>query len=70
MAGRPRKDPSGAPLVSCNLNVPGRVKDAAKAAAAAHGVPMVDYVCALIAQDNPEVLAWVPALQEVLPKSA
>lgn len=70
MAGRPRKDPAGLELVHCTVKMRQDVKRVAKAAAQQHGLTLTDYLCALIAEDNPTELKSVRLLQEVLPESA
>ena len=70
MAGRPRKDPSGLELVHCTVKMRQDIKRTAQAAARRHGLTLTDYLCALIAEDNPTELQSVPTLQEVLPQSA
>lgn len=68
MAGRPRKDPTGADLVSMNLKVIDQVKQAAIDAARANGLSLTDYICLLIAEDSPGRLpsTVVPSRQEVI----
>lgn len=70
MAGRPRKDPAGLELVRCVVKMRQDVKRVAQVAARSHGLTLTDYLCALIAEDNPTELTSVPLLQEVLPESA
>ncbi|MEY1677727.1 hypothetical protein AB4Z55_26500 [Gordonia sp. ABKF26] len=68
MAGRPRKDPTGADLAPMNLKVLAQVKETAVAAALSRGLTLTDYVCLLIAEDNRDRLpsTVVPMRQEVL----
>jgi len=70
MAGRPRKDPAGLELVQCTVKMRQDVKRVAQEAARRHGLTLTDYICAMIAEDNPNQLESVRLLQEVLPKSA
>ena len=65
MAGRPRKDPSGAPLAKLHLSPTQRADQVIRAGAARRNMSVVDYVCALVAADTGECLPGVPALQEV-----
>lgn len=70
MAGRPRKDPTGADLIPTTFKMRADAKRVAIAAARRHGMTLTDYLHALIAEDNPTELQSVPMLQEVLPQSA
>lgn len=65
MAGRPRKDPSGASLLPITIAVTGVADKAIRAQAARHGMSIVDYLCALVAADSGCALPGVPPLQEV-----
>lgn len=66
MAGRPRKDPSGASLVPISIAVTGVANNVIRARAAERGMSIVDYLCALAAADSGCELPGVPPLQEVL----
>lgn len=70
MAGRPRKDPSGLDLVQCTVKMRQDVKRVAQEAARRHGLTLTDYLCAMIAEDNPTELESALRFQEVLPESA
>ncbi|MFC9982680.1 hypothetical protein [Gordonia sp. NPDC127522] len=68
MAGRPRKDPTGADLAPMNLKVLAQVKEIAANTARSNGLTLTDYVCLLIAEDNRDQLpsTVVPMRQEVM----
>lgn len=61
MAGRPRKDPDG--LVPLSFRVPRDLDRAFRDGARSHGLTLVDYLAALVADDRrrPDL---GPALQE------
>lgn len=69
MAGRRRKDPEGGDLVQQNMAVPQAVAVAFREGARAHGLTLVDYFSALVADERqrPDL---GPALQEVMDFSA
>lgn len=67
--GRPKKDPTGAELVSTHLKFRGRVKSVGVQKARQHGLSFTDYVERLIEADNPDLLS-TNGIQEVLPRSA
>ena len=54
----------------CTVKMRQDIKRTAQEAARRHGLTLTDYLCALIAEDNPTELQSVPMLQEVLPQSA
>ena len=66
VAGRPRKDPSGASLVPISIAVTGVADTAIRRRAAERGRSIVDYICALAAADSGCEFPGVPPLQEVL----
>lgn len=66
MAGRPKKDPTGAALVPITLAVTGTANKVIRSEAAARSMSLVDYLCALVAADTGQQLPGVPPLQEVL----
>lgn len=66
MAGRPKKDPTGAALVPITLAVTRTANNVIRAEAAARNMSLVDYLCALVAADTGQQLPGVPPLQEVL----
>ena len=49
MAGRPKKDPTGAALVPITLAVTGTANKVIRSEAAARSMSLVDYLCALVA---------------------
>ena len=66
MAGRPRKDPSGKPLVTLSLSPTEALKTTIQSAAKARGMHVVDYLGALVANDLGQPIPGVPPLKEVL----
>ena len=56
--------------MQCTVKMRQDVKRVAQEAARRHGLTLTDYICAMIAEDNPDQLQSVRTLQEVLPKSA
>lgn len=56
--------------MQCTVKMRQDVKRVAQEAARRHGLTLTDYLCAMIAEDNPTELESALRFQEVLPESA